>query len=133
MSETSPFRFLLSPNSGAPLYRQLMDQLRLEIFSGRLASGSMLPSVRQVAQDLEINPMTVSKAYSRLQEEGVLERVPGLGMRVPDSDDDGRQLRVRQRVLPPLRAAIEEAAKAGLSRSELLSVFEPLLEDLDHE
>lgn len=133
MSDPLPFRFLLSPNSGAPLYRQLMDQLRVEIFSGRLAPGEMLPSVRQVAQDLEINPMTVSKAYSRLQEDGVLERVPGLGMRVPAQRDDGKQKDLRQRVLPLLRTAIEEASKAGLSRSELLSVIEPLLEDLDHE
>lgn len=133
MSEATPFRFLLSPNSGAPLYRQLMDQLRVEIFSGRLAPGAMLPSVRQVAQDLEINPMTVSKAYSRLQEEGVLERVPGLGMRIPEASDDQRQEIVRRKVLPSLRTAIDEAAKARLSRSELLSVLEPLLEDLDHE
>jgi GntR family transcriptional regulator len=133
MSEASPFRFLLSPNSGAPLYRQLMDQLRVEIFSGRLAPGAMLPSVRQVAQDLEINPMTVSKAYSQLQEEGVLERVPGLGMRIPENRDDERRELVRRAVLPSLRRAVEEAARAGLSRSELLSVFEPLLEELDHE
>jgi len=133
MSEPIPFRFLLSPNSGAPLYRQLMDQLRVEIFSGRLAPGAMLPSVRQVAQDLEINPMTVSKAYSQLQEEGVLERVPGLGMRIPENRDDERRELVRRAVLPSLRRAVEEAARAGLSRSELLSVFEPLLEELDHE
>lgn len=133
MSERTPFRFLLSPNSGVPLYRQLMDQLRVEIFSGRLAPGAMLPSVRQVAQDLEINPMTVSKAYSKLQEEGVLQRVPGLGMRVPEEENDMRQENVRRKVLPMLRSAVKEAARAGLTRSELLSVVEPLLEELDHE
>jgi GntR family transcriptional regulator len=86
-----------------------------------------------VAQDLEINPMTVSKAHSQLQEEGVLERVPGLGMRIPENRDDERRELVRRAVLPSLRRAVEEAARAGLSRSELLSVFEPLLEELDHE
>ena len=133
MSSPSSFRFLLSPNSGAPLYRQLMDQLRVEVFSGRLAGGAMLPSVRQVAQDLGINPMTVSKAYSRLQEEGVLERIPGMGMRVLESDDRAQREQVRRRLLPLLERAVAEAADAGLTRSELLSVFEPLLEDLDHE
>ncbi len=133
MSSPSSFRFLLSPNSGAPLYRQLMDQLRVEVFSGRLAEGAMLPSVRQVAQDLGINPMTVSKAYSRLQEEGVLERIPGMGMRVPESDDRAQREQLRRRLLPLLERAVAEATDAGLTRSELLSVFEPLLEDLDHE
>lgn len=133
MSDPASFRFLLSPNSGAPLYRQLIDQLRVEVFSGRLAPGAMLPSVRQVAQDLGINPMTVSKAYSRLQEEGVLERVPGTGMRVPENEDRARRRRLRERLLPLLERAVDEAGKAGLTRSELLSVFEPLLEELDHE
>jgi GntR family transcriptional regulator len=133
MSKPGTFRFLLSPNSGAPLYRQLMDQLRVELFSGRLAPGTMLPSVRQVAQDLEINPMTVSKAYSKLQEEGVLERVPGMGMRVREDGYGDRQERVRRTVLPLLEEAVKRAVEAGLTRAELLSVMEPLLEDLDHE
>ena len=133
MSHTGGFHFLLSPTSGAPLYRQLMDQLRVEIFSGRLLPGSMLPSVRQVAQELKINPMTVSKAYSRLADEGILERIPGQGMRVPMPSGDGRRHKALVTILPRLAEAVRDAAEAGLSRSELLSVLEPLLEELDHE
>ena len=126
------FRFLLSPSSGAPLYRQLIDQLRVEIFSGRLAPGSMLPSVRQVAHDLQINPMTVSKAYSRLADEGVVERMPGQGIRIP-LKEDGRHRRAREKVVPVLRRAVAAASGAGLSRAELQSLLEPLLKELDHE
>jgi GntR family transcriptional regulator len=127
------FAFLLDPNSGNPLYRQLMDHLRLELFAGRLQPGTMLPSVRQLARELSINPMTVSKAYSRLHEEGALERVPGLGMRVPQDSDRGLQERLRRELLPRLQEVVELAGKAGLSRSQLLSLIEPLLEDLNHE
>jgi GntR family transcriptional regulator len=133
MSADAPFAFLLAPNSGIPLYRQLMDQLRLELFSGRLPAGTMLPSVRQLARELSINPMTVSKAYSRLHEEGTLERVPGLGMRVPEDPDREWQEKLRHELLPRLRETVDLAKKAGLSRSQLLSLIEPLLEDLDHE
>jgi len=126
------FRFLLSPSSGAPLYRQLMDQLRVEVFSGRLAPGTMLPSVRQVAHELEINPMTVSKAYSRLADEGVLERVPGQGIRIP-AREDGRNRRAREKVVPALTRAVAAARDAGLSRAEMQSLLEPLLKELDHE
>jgi GntR family transcriptional regulator len=126
------FRFLLSPSSGAPLYRQLMDQLRVEVFSGRLAPGTMLPSVRQVALELEINPMTVSKAYSRLADEGALERVPGQGIRIP-MREDGRSRRAREKVVPALTRAVAAAREAGLSRAELQSLLGPLLKELDHE
>ena len=132
MTDTGGFRFLLSPSSGVPLYRQLIDQLRLEAFSGRLAPGTMLPSVRQVAHDLKINPMTVSKAYSRLAEEGVVVRVPGQGIRIP-MKKEGRHRRTRERVLPALGRAVAAAREAGLSRAELQSLLEPLLKELDHE
>src|SRR5687768_5509167 len=49
------------PNSGVPIYRQLMDQLKAQVAGGRLAAGAFLPSVRQVAEELQVNPMTVSK------------------------------------------------------------------------
>ena len=56
--------FQINPSSGVPIYRQLMDQVRTLIGAGRLAEGAMVPSVRQIAEGLQINPMTVSKAWS---------------------------------------------------------------------
>ena len=77
-----PRLFELHPSSGVPIYRQLVDQVRALVAGGKLRPGDLLPSVRQVAQAAEINPMTVSKAYSRLEVEGLVERVRGQGMRV---------------------------------------------------
>ena len=72
-------QFEVHPSSGVPIYRQLMDQVRAMIASGQLADGDLLPSVRQMADELQVNMMTVSKAWSRLEVEGVLEREPASG------------------------------------------------------
>ena len=77
-----PLQFEIHPSSGVPIYRQIMDQVRAQTASGRLKPGDLLPSVRQMAVDLAVNMMTVSKAYARLEIEGVLERDRGTGMRV---------------------------------------------------
>jgi len=80
MSEEQLFRIF--PSSGVPIYRQIMDQIGRLLASGHLCPGDRLPSVRVLASSLEVNPMTVSKAYSTLEAEGVLERVRGLGMQI---------------------------------------------------
>lgn len=75
-------QFEIHPSSGVPIYRQLMDQLRVQIASGRLQPGDLVPSVRQLGEALSVNMMTVSKAYAKLEAAGVLERDRGVGMRV---------------------------------------------------
>src|SRR5437899_391536 len=72
----------VSPVSGVPIYRQLVEQIRAQVVGGRLEAGEFLPSVRQVAEELAVNPMTVSKAYSLLEKDEVVELVRGQGMRV---------------------------------------------------
>jgi GntR family transcriptional regulator len=74
--------FILKPHSGVPIYRQLTEQIRRMVASGRLAVGAELPSIRDLALRHAINPMTVSKAYSQLESEGVLERHRGKPMKV---------------------------------------------------
>lgn len=65
-----------------PIYRQLIEQVLALRSSARLAPGAFLPSVRQISEVLVVNPMTVSKAWSLLERDGVVERVRGRGMRV---------------------------------------------------
>src|SRR5215217_9284245 len=98
------------PSSGVPIYRQLIDQVRARVAGGRLAAGELLPSVRQVAEHLDVNPMTVSKAYSILEREGVVEHVRGQGMRVlpPGRAADTR---ARERALLPLLKQVADAAR----------------------
>jgi GntR family transcriptional regulator len=74
--------FILKPHSGVPIYRQLLDQIRRMAASGQLPPGTELPSIRDLALQHAINPMTVSKVYTLLEAEGVLERHRGKPMTV---------------------------------------------------
>jgi DNA-binding transcriptional regulator YhcF (GntR family) len=74
--------FILKPHSGVPIYRQLSEQIRRMAASGQLQPGAELPSIRDLAIQHAINPMTVSKVYSLLESEGVLERNRGKPMTI---------------------------------------------------
>ena len=74
--------FILKPHSGVPIYRQLSEQIRRMAASGQLAPGTELPSIRDLALKHAINPMTVSKVYTLLEAEGVLERNRGKPMTI---------------------------------------------------
>ncbi len=78
-STTEPFQFRLDPNSGVPVYRQIIDQVLVAIAFGTLEGGDQLPTVRQVAVDLSINPNTVMRAYRELEIRGVLSTQQGTG------------------------------------------------------
>jgi len=84
MTRAAPFTFRLDPRSGVPVYRQLIDQVQAGIASGNLASGDQLPTVRQVAVDLEINPNTVLRAYRELEIRGILDTQQGTGTFISD-------------------------------------------------
>ncbi len=67
-------------HSGLPIYRQVIDQIRRQVVAGQLREGEQLPSVRDLAAQLRVNPMTISKVYSLLEMEGLLERRRGVGL-----------------------------------------------------
>jgi GntR family transcriptional regulator len=75
----APPRFAIDLHSGVPVYRQLIDQVRSGIASGTLTAGDQLPTVRQLAVDLAINPNTVMRAYRELELGGLLETHQGTG------------------------------------------------------
>jgi GntR family transcriptional regulator len=74
--------FVLNPQSGIPIYRQIVEQVTRLISGGQLPVGAELPSVRELALEHSVNPMTISKAYALLEGEGLLERQRGKPMRV---------------------------------------------------
>jgi GntR family transcriptional regulator len=77
-----PSQFEVHPSSGVPIYLQIIEQINAMIAGGNLGEGDMLPSVRQMATELGVNPMTISKAYSKLEAEEVVGRVRGKGAKV---------------------------------------------------
>ncbi|HEY4312431.1 MAG TPA: GntR family transcriptional regulator [Pirellulales bacterium] len=121
--------FQIQPSSGVPIYRQLMDQVRALVASERLRAGQLLPSIRQLATDLEVNMMTVSKAYARLEADGVLERVRGTGMRVRQVTTPG-SVAERQRELAPLAdAMVTRAVQLNLTEQQALAVVKNVLRE----
>lgn len=129
----SRFLFHVNPASGLPIYRQIADQVRRLAATGRLAAGEFLPSVRQVAQQLQVNPMTVSKAYSILERDGVLENVRGQGMRLRQPAVSATVRDRRQALRPLLEQVVATAYQLSLSPQEVMRLLEPLLEDLGSE
>ncbi|WP_434357896.1 GntR family transcriptional regulator [Parasalinivibrio latis] len=105
-----------------PKYLQLASQLQRRMISAELAPGQSLPSVRYLARNLGINPMTVSRCYQMLVETGWLERRRGIGMVVAR---DGARERWKQRnscISPSIHSLIAEAKELGMGRSELLAL-----------
>lgn len=123
----------VNPSSGVPIYRQLMDQVRALVASRRLAEGDLLPSVRQVAHDLQINQMTVSKAYSLLERDGVVERVRGHGMRVNHQSPRGTVKERQDELRPLLEQVATQAYQLALTREQVLAALGPLLKERGNE
>jgi GntR family transcriptional regulator len=109
-------------NDNVPIYRQLRERVVAMILDGALNEGDALPSVRQVAADYQINPLTVSKAYQELVDEQLVEKRRGLGMFVTDGAREALLKSEREHFLregwPRLRARIE---RMGLNPQTLLA------------
>ena len=122
--------FQIKPSSGVPIYRQVIEQVNRLVASGSLKAGDELPSVRQVAGHFEVNPMTISKAYSLLEATGVLERVRGKGMVVASDQSATRSLRKRMDLIEPaLREAAAQANQLGLPKEAVLQTLAGYLEE----
>lgn len=119
-SKRKPFQFRLDLHSGVPVYRQIIDQVIGGIAAGALTAGDQLPTVRQLAVDLSINPNTVIRAYRELEIRGVLETQQGTGTFIsqqkPQRDDADRQRRLNQLV----GEFIARAGSAGFTVEDLL-------------
>ena len=117
--------FILHPQSGTPIYRQLLEQVRRLVASGRLAPGDALPSVRELAVEHAVNPMTVSKAYALLEAEGVLERNRGKPMTVAAQPRAQAALRERLRRLDSEAEQLVLAAKQlELTKRDVLDLID---------
>jgi GntR family transcriptional regulator len=88
-------QFILDPKSGVPIYRQIQDQIRYGVGSGKLLPGEQLPTVRALAVELSVNPNTVIKAYTELERSGVLTTEQGSGTFV--APEPAQQLSARDR------------------------------------
>jgi GntR family transcriptional regulator len=117
--------FTLYPESGIPIYRQLIDQIRRLIAAGQLQAGAELPSVRDLAVEHAVNPMTISKAYALLEAEGLLIRNRGKPMTVAASRRSQQPISQRLRqVEPQLLQLVSAARQLGIPREDLIALLE---------
>jgi GntR family transcriptional regulator len=114
-----PGNFNVDPRSGVPLYTQLIDQVKRSIAVGALAPGERLPTVKQLAVDLTINPNTVARAYRDLERDGVIETSPGRGSFVREGDRAHTRQTVVDVAEVALEAAIRDARSIGVDRAAL--------------
>src|SRR5271163_4002276 len=92
-----PFQFRLDLSTGVPAYRQIIDQVQGAIASGKMGAGDQLPTVRQMAVDLAINPNTVVRAYRELEIRGILTTHQGTGTFIAERElEDGGEQRARR-------------------------------------
>ena len=120
--------YSLSATSGTPIYRQLVDQTTQLVASGRLGAGELLPSVRAVAAGLGVNPMTVSKAYSLLERDGIVIRRRGMGMVVAACSVDAAEA-----IRPQADALVEVAMRLGLTRNDVAAAVGSAWEQYEKE
>lgn len=121
--------FTVDPRSGVPIYLQLIDQVKRFVAVGALEPGEQLPTVKQLALDLTINPNTVARAYRELERDAVIETAPGRGSFVRTDGAQGVALKTRDDVASDaLSNAVREAKSLGLSRSEVSALVQHTLD-----
>jgi GntR family transcriptional regulator len=116
--------FSLNTGSGIPIYRQLTDQVKQAIRMNLLKPNQQLPSVRNLAAALQINPMTISKAFAQLEQEGVLDRKRGVGMLVAEQQS-GQAL--SKSIEEPMNLFIKNAREEQLDDEDIIILVQQFL------
>ena len=118
-------------HSGQPIYRQVIEQIRRQIMAGQLAPGDQLMSVRELAGRLRVNPMTISKAYSLLEVEGLLERRRGVGLFVAKLRKDQKGKTKAKLLEQALIKAVTTAVQFEIPQQEVSEMLGKLYRKYD--
>ncbi|MGZ3497900.1 MAG: GntR family transcriptional regulator [Vulcanimicrobiaceae bacterium] len=125
-----PAIFTVDPRSGVPIYLQLIEQVKRSVALGVLQPGEQLPTVKQLALDLTINPNTVARAYRDLERDAVIETAPGRGSFVRDNGTAQAPARAAATDIAKdvLVQAVREAKSVGLTRAQTNELFSSALD-----
>jgi GntR family transcriptional regulator len=114
--------FRVDNGNGLAVYDQIVRQMKFAVADGAVRSGELVPSVRELARELAINPNTVARAYRQLQDEGVLETVRGTGLAVAPAARRQCQSERTKLIRARLRLVLEEARRSGLDGDEIAAL-----------
>lgn len=123
-------RFFINPRSGVPIYKQLIQQIEKGIAGGILKPGQKLPTVREVALELTVNPNTVARAYRELEYAGLVETVQGRGTFIVEKigvDVVEKEMIIRGMI----KDLIQQSQQLGLTSLQLKRVFLETLKDME--
>ena len=118
---------VIDHHNGVPAYRQIMDQIKVQIAAGVLPAGTEMASTRGLSAELSLNPMTVSKAYGLLEHDGVLERRRGQTLVVRALSAGEHQTSKLEPLRQHLASAAILARQLGISREQALKLFRETL------
>ena len=122
-------KLIISSLSGQPIYRQIEDQIRSAILTGDLQAGEGLPSLRHLSRELRVSVLTVTRAYTELAQEGLVENIQGKGTFVADSGDKVMRQHLEDRVQSLLGEAVDTARRADMKPDRIRGLLDGLLGD----
>ena len=120
----------LDPRSPNPLYAQIAGTIRVAVAAGELESGQTLPSVRQLAMRLRVNPATVVQAYRDLEAEGFVEMRQGAGTFIRDVNQSRRSAELETQAAQLVRAMLADAARLGIDNAGIREAFDSEMGEL---
>jgi GntR family transcriptional regulator len=129
LSDQREFAFRLDAHSGVPVYRQLIDQVQAALAAGVLNVGNQLPTVRQVAVDLAINPNTVSRAYREMEIRGALDTQQGTGTFIADRKIEFSKSERDRQLAQLVGEFVSRAGAAGFTLKQLSKALRQLTPD----
>lgn len=114
----------VSHTSGEPIYQQIKDQIKHHILSGRLKDGELLPSIRNLAQHLQISVITTKRAYDELEQEGLVASVSGKGTFVSSRNTESiREVQYRQ-LEDQIKAVVTQSRALGLKSADVMDLVQ---------
>ena len=124
--------FILNYNSGQPMYEQIKEHIKQDVYKGKLRHDELLPSVRQLAKDLNVSMITTKRAYMELENEGFIYTVSGKGTFINAKDLSKVIIERNEKLIIAFKEKVEEFKKAGIKKQRVIDIIEKIyLEDGD--
>lgn len=123
----------IEPSNGIAIYEQIVNQVSFAVAGQALKAGDLVPSVRQLARTLAVNPNTVARAYGQLRRDGILQSVRGTGLTVTSEAAKVCRAARSDFVRKRIRQVLQEAHHSGLPRDEILKLVERELDPITNE
>ena len=116
--------------SRTPIYEQIIDSIKELVVKGVLIPGERLPSVRDMAKEMTLNPITVQKAYQELERQGIISTLRGKGTFISEDIQANNKILKRSQLMEELKKLVVEAIYLDLSKDELIDYIKDIYDDI---